>query len=669
MPANRLSEETSPYLLQHADNPVNWEAWGPEALARAKRENKPVLLSVGYAACHWCHVMAHESFENDEIAGVMNDLFVNIKVDREERPDIDAIYQHALSLLGQQGGWPLTMFLTPEGEPFWGGTYFPPESRYGRPGFPDVLRTISEYWTDKQEDIEKNVTALRDALGNMSVARSGGDIDLETLERAALRLDQEFDKVHGGIGTAPKFPNPSILELLWRTYLRCDHPALGATVTLTMTKMAQGGIYDHLGGGFARYSTDAVWLAPHFEKMLYDNAQLVELLLWCWKDTGIALFEERLRETVGWVFREMIAADRAFAATLDADSEGVEGKFYVWDHDDIHEALGNDAALFCEAYDVTPGGNWEGNTILNRSNPPRDFSDEEEATLAALREKLFAIRENRIRPGWDDKILADWNGLMIAALAPASIVFDEPDWLAGAEKAFDFVVSEMVVDGRLHHSWRADKLKHAATLDDYAGMIKAAIALYEATGNRDRLDTAEQFLTTLDDHYWDSDAGGYFFTADDAEALIVRNKNATDHATPAGNGVMVANLARLYFLTGNPAYREKADALTAAFAGEIEHNFFPHAALMNGIELLQSASQIVIIGDAGDPATKAMLKAAHSANSLNKVIAQIGPDDQLGNAHPAAGKEMIDGKPTAYICNGTVCSLPITGLSAFTAAL
>ena len=679
---NALENETSPYLLQHADNPVAWRPWGPDALADAKAAGKPILLSVGYAACHWCHVMAHESFEDEATAALMNELFVNIKVDREERPDLDAIYQRALQHMGQQGGWPLTMFLTPDGEPFWGGTYFPPDSRYGRPGFPDVLRTIHDYWSDRQEAIGKNVAALRDALAQMGKSNAGGEIDLGTVERAAIRLAQEFDGVHGGIGTAPKFPNPTIHELLWRTHQRCDNAELGEIVAFALDRMSQGGIYDHLGGGYARYSTDAYWLAPHFEKMLYDNAQLIDLLRWAWCEMRNSLFETRLRETIGWVLREMIAGGAeggsaegggGFAATLDADSEGVEGKFYVWDAGEIAAALGDDASLFFEAYDVTEGGNWEGHTILNRTTQPRDFTEEEETRLAACREKLMAIRDGRIRPGWDDKVLADWNGLMIAAMAGAGATYREQGWIDAARAAFDFVVGAMQKDAqndrRLFHAWRAGRLNHTATLDDYAGMIRAALALYEVTGANDCLAAAKGWVDVADAHYWDTDSGGYYFTADDAEALIVRSKSVDDHATPAGNAVMAQNLARLFFLTGERAYRDRADAVVAAFSGDMEKNFFPLATLMNAAEFLQAAQQVVIVGTRGEAATDALLGAVFTSDTPNRVLSVIAPDESLPAGHPATGKGQIGGAATAYVCVGTVCSLPLTDPAALAEAL
>ncbi len=660
MTRNRLAGETSPYLLQHADNPVDWRPWGPEALNAARQAGKPVLLSVGYAACHWCHVMAHESFENPDIAALMNELFVNIKVDREERPDIDAIYMHALALMGQQGGWPLTMFLTPDGEPFWGGTYFPPESRYGRPGFPDVLRSIHDYWTDNRDAIDKNVTTLREALAKMGISQAGGSVSLDVIERAALRLSQEFDKINGGIGSAPKFPNPSILELLWRTWKRCGHEDLRDTVLLTLERMSQGGIYDHLGGGFARYSTDAVWLAPHFEKMLYDNAQLIDLLTWAWQETGSPLFAARVRETVGWVLREMIAEGGGFAATLDADSEGEEGRFYVWSAAEIDALLGSHAPLFREAYEVTASGNWEGRTILNRSRQPRDFTADEEAALTSCRAALLAQRDKRVRPGWDDKVLADWNGLMIAAMAEAGAAFGEPGWTDAAIRAFDFVNSAMTRDGRLHHSFRSGELRHVGTLDDYAGMIRAALALYELTGEASFLQRAEAWVAVLDGHYRDASGGGYFFTADDAEALIVRAKSATDNATPSGNGTMVSLLARLFFLTGKETYLKRAEEIVGAFSGEIERNFFPLAALMNGIELLACARQIVIVGDRADPATQALLSAVFSRSVPNRVLTVIAPEETLPDGHPANGKTQVGGTATAYVCVGQTCSLPLT---------
>ena len=680
MSRNRLSEETSPYLLQHADNPVHWYGWGPEALAAARDQDKPILLSVGYAACHWCHVMAHESFENDEIAAQMNDLYINVKVDREERPDIDTIYQHALQLLGQQGGWPLTMFLTPDGEPFWGGTYFPPDSRYGRPGFPQVLSAISDYWHEKREKAFETAEALNNGLKKVwtpEQAAAGTDgIPLAVNDQAAARLAQEFDMVNGGFGQAPKFPNPSIHELLWRSYLRTGNETLRDAVLVSLTKMSQGGIYDHLGGGYARYSTDSIWLAPHFEKMLYDNAQIVDLLVWAWQETHNPLFAQRVEETVDWCLREMIApvdasAGRPFAATYDADSEGEEGRFYVWSTSEIADVLGDgaDTVLFKTIYNVSPEGNWEGKNILNRIAHPDRLDDTQEAVLSAAREKLLAVRNRRIWPGWDDKVLADWNGLMIAAMAGAGATFGEPAWIDAARLAFDFVANTMQKDGRLFHAWRSGKLNHAATLDDYAGMIRAALALHEVTGDGFCLDRAKEWADVLDAHYWDEDGSGYFFTADDAEALIVRTKSAEDNATPAGNAVMAQNLARLWFLTGETRYRDRAAKTVAAFSGALERNFFPFTSLMNAAELMQCAQQIVIVGKRGDADTDALLDAVFKADTPNRVLSVVAPDAALPENHPALGKGQTDGRATAYVCIGVTCSLPHTDPASLSAAL
>ena len=660
MGENLLHLESSPYLLQHADNPVHWRPWGPAALAEARTEERPIMLSVGYAACHWCHVMAHESFEDPDTAAILNRHFVAIKVDREERPDIDTIYQHALVLLGQQGGWPLTMFLTPDGEPFWGGTYFPPDNRFGRPGFRDVLRGVIHHYRETPEAVTKNVATLRTALAKMGESGAGGTIALEAVDGAARRLAQEFDPVHGGIGTAPKFPNPSILELLWRTARRTGDDALRDTVTLALDRMSQGGIYDHLGGGYARYATDERWLVPHFEKMLYDNAQLMDLLTWAWQATGSLLYAQRVRETAEWVLREMIADGGGFAATLDADSEGEEGKFYVWTAAEIDAVLGDQAAMFKSAYDVSPEGNWEGKTILNRTARPDRLGDADEARLKACRGALLDERAKRVRPGWDDKVLADWNGLMIAAMANAAAAFEVPAWHVAAVRAFGFVRATMTRDGRLFHAWRDGRLKHVATLDDYANMIRAALALNEATGEAAYLDAARDWVAVLDAHFWDPDGGGYFFTADDAEALIVRTKSCADNATPAGNGVIAGVLARLALLTGEDAYRARAAAVIVAFAGEVRSNFFPLATLLNSAELLERAIQITIIGARDDGATRRLIAASRAASGPVGTIAVLAPGARLPAGHPAAGKEQKDGRPTAYLCIGQTCSLPLT---------
>jgi uncharacterized protein YyaL (SSP411 family) len=666
MSGNTLGHETSPYLLQHKDNPVNWMPWGDEAFERARSEGKPILLSVGYAACHWCHVMAHESFENPEIAGLMNELFVNIKVDREERPDLDTIYQSALALLGQSGGWPLTMFLTPDGQPFWGGTYFPPTTRYGRPGFPDVLRGVSATFREEPEKVTRNVTALKDSLDKLAENHGGGAILPGVFDQVAERLVREVDPFHGGIGSAPKFPQTSLFTLLWHAWKRTGRESFKTAVTNTLGRMSQGGIYDHLGGGFARYSTDDKWLAPHFEKMLYDNAQLIDLLTLVWQETGDPLFKIRVQETVDWVLREMLAEDgqggkvAGFASTLDADSEGEEGRFYVWSEGEIDTILGPDAATFKDAYDVTGPGNWEGSNILNRTAKPELGDEDHEASLARMRAILWQTRERRVHPGWDDKVLADWNGLMIAALARSGFVFRKPDWIAAAAAAFDFVTGTMNRDGRLFHTWRRGQLKNPASLDDHANMAKGAIALYEVTGELRYLDQAKRWVETLDQHYWDADKGGYFFTADDAERLIVRTKTAHDNAVPAGNGTMVGVLGRLFHLTGEERFHQRAEALIHAFSGELTRNFFPLSTLLNNTELLHTAIQLVVVGGKGAADTEAMLDTVRATSSPSLVMTLLTPDTDLPEGHPAFGKGMVAGKATAYVCANMTCSAPIT---------
>jgi hypothetical protein len=685
MSHNRLDRETSPYLLQHRDNPVHWWPWGEQALAEAGRLDKPILLSVGYAACHWCHVMAHESFEDDETAALMNELYINIKVDREERPDIDTIYMTALGLLGEQGGWPLTMFLTPAGEPFWGGTYFPPASRYGRPGFPDVLRSIAEVYRREPDKVARNVRALLDGLVKISDNKPGSSITSEQTDQVAERLLREVDPVLGGIGGAPKFPQPSIFLMLWRAWLRTRRPAFKQAVTVTLTQMCQGGIYDHLGGGFARYSTDAQWLAPHFEKMLYDNAQLVHLLTLVWQDTRVPLYELRIRETIAWLLREMLApADSGgnssgdsgaasggfgFASTLDADSEGEEGRFYVWTEAEVDRLLGADADRFKRAYDVTSGGNWEGHTILNRSRNPVLGDDAEEARLKACREILWRARAQRVHPGWDDKVLADWNGLMIAALASAGSAFGEPAWIDAARTVFDFVCSHMTRGGRLCHSWRHGVLKHAASLDDYANMARAALALEAATGEPRYRVQAIAWIDALDRHYWDTRGCGYFFTADDAPGLIARTKTIHDNAVPAGNGVLVEVLAQLHYLTGEISFRNRADALVAAFAGELERNAFGLCSLFNGNETLQAALQVVVIGQRDQTDTAALLGVLAGLSLPTLVLMVVVPAQALPDHHPAAGKGQVEGRATAYVCRSQTCSLPLTEPSALAASL
>ncbi len=655
---NRLADETSPYLLQHKDNPVQWWAWGPDALAEAKRTNKPILLSVGYAACHWCHVMAHESFEDADTAAVMNELFVNIKVDREERPDIDQIYMAALHHLGEQGGWPLTMFLTPAGEPIWGGTYFPNSSRYGRPAFVDVLREVSRLFREEPQKIENSRAALMERLE--ATARKPGTVTIGRLEldNAARQLGGLIDPVNGGTRGAPKFPQAALFEALWRAGLRTGEARYFAAVDVTLHHICEGGIYDHLGGGFSRYSVDERWLVPHFEKMLYDNAQLLELLAIACLRFAKPLYRERAAETVAWLAREMTTAEGAFCASLDADSEGEEGKFYVWSYNEVMQILGgDDGEFFARHYDVTPQGNFEGHNILNRLKPvPRSAADD--VRLAALRAKLLAVRDTRVRPGLDDKVLADWNGLMIAALADASLMLGEPSWLAMAERAFGFLARTMTRGDRLGHSWRDGKLKFPGLASDFAAMIRAALALFEATGKQDYLDTALSWQRALDRDYADAGQGNYFLTAADAEGLVIRPAATADEATPNHNAVAAGNLIRLALLTGDDAWRAQADRLIAAVAPEIADNLYMHMALLNAVDLRLRAAEIVVTGE-GEGAD-ALLATARALPPLDRIVFHAASAAALPTTHPALLQLRTATGPAAFICVGETCSLPVT---------
>ena len=663
---NRLAEATSPYLLQHKNNPVDWWQWGPDALAEAKRSNRPILLSVGYAACHWCHVMAHESFEDDATARVMNELFVSIKVDREERPDIDQIYMNALHLLGEQGGWPLTMFLTPQGEPVWGGTYFPKDSKFGRPAFKDVLREVSRLFREEPEKIEKNRAALLARLADRARPAGKVVIGIKELDSAAQQVGNMFDPVNGGFRGAPKFPQPMMLEMLWRAGLRTGDRRFFEIVELSLDRMSEGGIYDHLGGGFSRYSVDERWLVPHFEKMLYDNAQLLELLALAFQRGGNPLFAERARETVGWLVREMTTKEGAFAASLDADSEGEEGKFYVWSLAEVEAALGADAADFAAQYDVSAGGNFEGHNILNRlKSLPRNAAagsgpGADAERMAMLRGKLLETRDKRVRPGLDDKVLADWNGLMIAALVNAAVILEEPSWLALARRAFDFIAANMTrgdrQNSRLGHSWRDGKLLFPGLASDFAAMIRAALALFEATGERGLLDQALAWQRALDAHYADADSGGYYLTADDAGDLLLRPHSTADDATPNPNAVAAGNLVRLAALTGDHAWREQADRLLEGILAAQSRNLFGHVALLNALDLRLRAAEIVCVGADAERFAQAALKLPY----LTRIVLRAASPADLPASHPAQDKLKAAPGSAAFVCVGERCSLPVT---------
>jgi uncharacterized protein YyaL (SSP411 family) len=659
--ANLLSDATSPYLLQHAHNPVHWRQWSAAALAEARENDRPILISIGYAACHWCHVMAHESFENEETAAVMNRLFVNIKVDREERPDIDHIYMSALHALGEQGGWPLTMFLSPDGAPMFGGTYWPPEPRWGRPSFRQILHAVDKAWTEKREALLAQGANLNAFLAEIAAPQAASELAAEDLSKIAAAYLRQVDPTNGGLGGAPKFPNAPIFRFLWNEAFRAGDRAARQATRRLLVSLSQGGIYDHLGGGFARYAVDAEWHVPHFEKMLYDNAQILELLAFAQADAPSALFAERAEETFGWLMREMRVGDArefAFAASQDADQAGEEGSFYTWTAEEIDAALGVAAPAFAIAYDVRPHGNWEHRNVLRRTLQPPGGADEE-AALAASRARLFALRETRPRPGLDDKVLADWNGLMITALARASAVFRSPAMLRAAESAFGFVDKRLRdASGRLAHAWRKGRVGAAGLLDDFAAMARAALSLFEATGERVFLARGVALVEEARELFGDRE-GGFYLTARDADDVPgARPRHATDGATPSGVGLIAEVLARLYHVTGEARWRADCERLIRAFSGDRER-LAQAPLLLSAADFLERGGVIVVAGEFAEPNGVALVEAALASPDPATCVLRTRDGADWPEGSPAFGRTPVAGAPAAYFCRGSVCSLPV----------
>ncbi len=651
---NRLGGETSPYLIQHAGNPVHWRPWGAEALAEAKRRDCPILLSVGYAACHWCHVMAHESFEDTETAALMNRLFVNVKVDREERPDVDHVYMSALHAMGEQGGWPLTMFLTPDGAPIYGGTYWPPAPRWGRPSFRQVLQAVDDAWRTKREELLAQGASFVAHLTAVAAPRSGPDPAPDDLTRVGDALLRLVDPVNGGIGDAPKFPNAPIFRFFWSEFFRRGEASCREAVRGLLDALCAGGIYDHLGGGFARYSTDAQWHVPHFEKMLYDNAQILELLALAYAETPTPVYAARARETFDWLMREMRVED-AFAASLDADSEGEEGLFYVWSADEIVSVLGEDAAAFEAAYDVKRGGNWEGRNVLRRVTPPGDAAAE--ARLAASRARLYATRETRVRPARDDKILADWNGLTIAALARAAAVFDAPEFLQAARAAFAFVAETLRDgEGRLVHAWRAGRLGAAGLLDDYAAMARAALSLFETTGEPEYLSAATRWAEAAQELFGAEDGGFYLTARDAADGLLMRPRPPHDGATPSSASVIAEVFAKLHLITDEARWREAAERLIRAASGAREA-LAQNPLLLAAADLLGRGAVVVVEGPLDDPLAQALAQVALAAP--DPAICLLSLDRALWPDRAPGARPSLGAAPAAMVCRDGACSLPV----------
>jgi uncharacterized protein YyaL (SSP411 family) len=553
------------------------------------------------------------------------------------------------------------MFLTPSGEPFWGGTYFPPEPKFGRPAFKDLLREMSSFYADQGEQVTKNIATIKDSMQRVfETNRTGNQLDPQTLDLAMMRVCQQYDVFHGGIQGSPKFPNVPTIELMWRAFMNTKLPQFLHAVDITLVHMSQGGIYDHLGGGFARYSTDEHWLVPHFEKMLYDNAQMIDILSMVWLTRRVPIYRSRVEETVGWVMREMTVEGGAFASSIDADSDGEEGKFYVWTEEQIDAALGKDSALFKQIYDVRPNGNWEGRSILHRTRANVQLTPVQEGKLNSLREKLFQEREKRAKPGRDDKVLTDWNGMMIYALAQASDAFNRADWQAAAVKAFWHIADTIGSGDKLVHSWRQGKVGAPAIADDYAQMARAAIALFEVTGHRPYLDRAIGWVKTLDAEFWRSDIGGYAMTPASGDGLMVRVRTVLDGATPSVNGVMMHVLARLSALTGVALYAERFSALSQVFAADARQQWQAAATYFNGFDLLLRGRNLVIVGNRNDPGVAAFREVLRNVSFPNKVVSVVPPGEDLHERHPARGKGQVDNRVTVYLCGATSCSPPIT---------
>ena len=678
---NRLSQETSPYLLQHSDNPVDWYPWGDEALSRARDEDRPILLSIGYSACHWCHVMERESFENEEIASLMNENFVNIKVDREERPDLDAVYMEAVQMLTGSGGWPMTVFLTPEGRPYYGGTYFPPEDRQGMPGFPRLLAAASQAYRTNKGEIERVTRQLADQMGRSGqMPRGVNPLTTEVMHTAYSQLATQFDHLNGGFGNAPKFPQPMTPEFMLRYHEHGFNPRALEMVQLTLQKMAYGGIYDQVGGGFHRYSTDAYWLVPHFEKMLYDNALLARLYLHAWQITSNPLYRRITEETLDYVLREMTDTAGGFYSAQDADSEGVEGKFFVWTPDELRAALGPDAELVMGYYGVTDRGNFEGANILNVPKHPEDYADERGVSEGELSEAvqsaratLLEIRERRVHPLLDDKVLTGWNGLMLRSFAEAGAALNRAEYLDAARRNAAFLLDSMRDEnGRILRTWRNGQAKLLGYLEDYACLADGLLALHEATLESRWLREANVVAEGIVELFWDDAVGGFYDTGSDHESLMIRPRDVFDNAQPCGGSVATDVLLRLAIITGNDDFATKAATPIRALQPLLGRAPSATGHWLGALDFYVSLpKEVVIVGPADGEITRSMLEEVGKRYLPNRVVVGVGDPSSppLGNSPLLEQRVMQEGAPTAYVCQHYVCQLPVTTAEALAAQL
>ncbi len=667
---NNLIKESSPYLLQHANNPVEWYAWGQEALDKARQENKPIFLSVGYSACHWCHVMAHESFENEEIAKAMNENFVNIKVDREERPDIDDIYQKVCQLNTGSGGWPLSVFLTPDQRPFYVGTYFPPLDNYGRPGFGSIVLQLAQAWKEKPGDVEQAAEKFVNALQKTESIALDSKLERSTLDEAAMNLLSIADMTNGGFGQAPKFPNAANISFVLRYSKLSGIAKFQEFAFKTLTKMANGGMYDQLGGGFHRYSTDSRWLVPHFEKMLYDNALLPPVYAEAYQISKDPRYLEVISDTLGYVLGHMTSPEGGFYSAEDADSEGEEGKFYVWKKKEIQEILGKDADIFCLYYDVTDGGNFEGHTILynsmNLSSVAFHFGKSEseiKQILQQSREKLYAVRAKRIPPGRDDKIMTSWNSLMVTAFVKGYRVTGKQDFLDAAKNCISFIESKLTRDGVLLHTYKDGQSKLGAYLDDYAYFVNALLDYFEVAPSKKYLDLAIYYANYLIAHFWDESQKNFFFTADNHEKLIIRTKNIYDLSLPSGNSVAAGVMLRLYHLTQEKKYLDVSVKVMESLATMAAENPFGFGQLLNTIyTYLQKPVEITLVNPVNDDIKNYLLK-KFIPEAILVMISKKEDLASLASLQFFAGKEFDDTKTKVYVCRDFTCSLPLGTVS------
>ena len=668
---NRLANETSPYLLQHAGNPVDWYPWGEEAFAKARAEDRPILLSIGYSACHWCHVMEHESFENEAIAAQMNESFVSIKVDREERPDLDEIYMNAVQMLTKRGGWPMTVFLTPEGKPFFGGTYYPPEDRHGMPGFPRVLRAVVEAYRNKPQDVARNVDQIVAALDRMSVLNpAGGELSVEVVTRGAEGLTPAYDATHGGFGRAPKFPNAGVFNLFLRSYRLSGNRRYLEMITETLRKMAEGGMYDQLGGGFHRYSVDDKWLVPHFEKMLYDNGQLAQVYAEAYRITKDGFFKRIVEETLEYVLREMCQPEGGFYSAQDADSEGEEGKFFVWTREEVLELLGKEhGEIFCRVYDVSDLGNFEGKNILHPiltvEQAARYFKKDEseiESVLAGARARLFDEREKRVKPFRDEKVIVSWNGLMLSGVAAAYAITGEARVREAGARTVDFIFTKMFDKDLLLHTYKDGRAKLLGYLDDYAFLIAGLLDLFEATHEGELLERAKALARTMVDEFWDERNGGFFYTGKSHEQLISRTKPGFDHSIPSGNSVAASVLARLHHYTGEQDLMEHAEKVLRLHYENMAREPFGLATMLGALDFhLSMPAEIVMVAGKDDPEARGIIQQVQYSYLPNKTLQWVSPDARLEEISPLLeGKSQIGGKATVYVCRNFTCAPPVT---------